>query len=271
MAALTSARPVQRFGFNTLEPGLNFPIKASTKCIQGGIAVLSGGYIAPGTAATGLIAVGVFSTPPISGIDNTSGAAGALTAAVTRGTFKFNNSSAADAIAAANVGGPCYIVDDNTVALTDSSGTRSYAGAVIQIDSDGVWVEVGAVLVVAPGLQYPVGTVCLGVDLASLINLQTIQSVLGFAGRVKSVSFVVAKPATTVAKAATLQAQIAATPTTGGVVALTTANCTPQGAEIAGTAVTALNTFTAAQAVGAVVSGVTAFVEGQGTLVIHLG
>lgn len=269
MAALTSARSTKRqiSSESPLISGMSIPVKASTKCIQGGIAVLNAGYVAPGTAALGLIAIGMFEDTA----DNSSGADGAINARVRRGTFKFANSAAGDAIAQANVGGPCYIVNDQTVALTDGNGTRSFAGAVIQVDSDGVWVEIGGVVVNAPGLQFPVGTVSIAVDLPSLANAQTIQTVLGFAGRIKSVSFVVSKPAITAAKAATLSAQIAATPCTGGAIALTSANCTPQGAEIAGSAVTALNTFTAAQAVGAVVSAVTTFVEGQGTLIIHLG
>lgn len=270
MAALTAARSTKRkiSSESPMISGMAVPVKAATKCIQGGIAVLDTGVAAPGRTATGLVAIGIFEDTA----DNTSGATGAINARVRRGTFKFAAGGGADAIVQANVGAPCYIIDDQTVGLTDGNGTRSYAGAIAEIGPDGQpYVEIGAVIVNPPGLQFPVGTVSLGVDLASLINAQTIQSVLGFAGRIKSVSFVVAKPVTTGAKAATLTAQIGATPVTGGAIALTSANCTPQGAEVAGSAVTALNTFTAAQAVGAVVSGVTAFVEGQGTLIIHLG
>ena len=34
-----------------------------------------------------------------------------------------------------------YIVDDETVAKTDGTATRSAAGKVVGLDSDGVWVE----------------------------------------------------------------------------------------------------------------------------------
>lgn len=34
-----------------------------------------------------------------------------------------------------------YIVDDQTVAATDGSGTRSPAGRILGIEADGVWVE----------------------------------------------------------------------------------------------------------------------------------
>jgi hypothetical protein len=58
------------------------------------------------------------------------------------GTRPFANSTAGDLIANANAGATCYIVDDNTVALTDGTGTRSAAGKIIRVDSDGVWVAV---------------------------------------------------------------------------------------------------------------------------------
>jgi hypothetical protein len=44
-----------------------------------------------------------------------------------------------------NVGKPCYMVDDQTVAKTDGTtggaATRSPAGWVRDVDADGVWVE----------------------------------------------------------------------------------------------------------------------------------
>lgn len=135
MAALTSAR-------NTPERAgdiFDFPVKAGVKPIQGGIAVLNAGYAAPGTTATGLIAVGRFEET----VDNTAGADGAVSARVKRGIFKFVNSSAGDQIAQADVGADCYIVDDQTVARTNGSNTRSAAGKIVAVDADGVWVMIG--------------------------------------------------------------------------------------------------------------------------------
>ena len=135
MAALTAAR-------NTPERTgdvLGNPVKASVKPIQGGIAVLNAGYAAPGTAATGLIAVGRFEET----VDNSSGSNGDVSALVRRGTFKFGNSASADQIAQADVGADCYIVDDQTVAKTSATNTRSVAGKIIAVDSDGVWVKIG--------------------------------------------------------------------------------------------------------------------------------
>lgn len=134
MAALTTAR-------NTPERAgdvIGYPVKASVKPIQGGIAVLNAGYAAPGTTATGLIAIGRFEET----VDNSTGADGALSVRVKRGTFKFANSAAGDLIAQADAGADCYIVDDQTVAKTSATNTRSVAGKIIAVDADGVWVQI---------------------------------------------------------------------------------------------------------------------------------
>jgi hypothetical protein len=135
MAALTAAR-------NTPERAgdiLGFPVKAAVKPMLGGIAVLNGGYAAPGTTALNLIAIGRFEES----VDNSAGANGEVSVRVAKGVFKFGNSSAGDLIAQANVGADCYIVDDQTVALTNGTNTRSRAGKIVAVDSDGVWVQIG--------------------------------------------------------------------------------------------------------------------------------
>lgn len=118
---------------------LGYPVKGSTKVYQGGLTVLNAGYAAPGSAATGLVAVGRAEET----VDNSSGADGAVTIKVKRGTFKFANSASGDLIAQADVGNDCYIVDDQTVAKTSNTNTRSVAGKIVAVDSDGVWVKVG--------------------------------------------------------------------------------------------------------------------------------
>ena len=135
MAALSAAR-------NTPERAggvVGYPVKASVKPIQGGIAVLNAGYAAPGTTALNLVAIGRFEET----VDNSAGSNGDVSVQVKRGTFKFGNSSAGDLIAQADVGADCYIVDDQTVAKTNGSNTRSVAGKIIAVDADGVWVKIG--------------------------------------------------------------------------------------------------------------------------------
>ncbi len=92
----------------------------------------------------------------------------------------------------------------------------------------------------------------------------------GFKGRILSVDFRVQTVVTTAAKAATLNMEINTTNLTGGVVALTSANCTPAGAAVAGTAVTGLNSFTATDNFSIEVASVTAFVEGSGVLLVSV-
>ncbi len=83
------------------------------------------------------------------------------------------------------------------------------------------------------------------------------------AGRIISIKATVETVSSTTTKAATLTWAIATTPTTGGALALTTANTNAKGAVVAGSAITAANAFTNAQALTLVGSSVTAFIEGS--------
>lgn len=44
---------------------------------------------------------------------------------------------------AADIGSDCYIVDDQTVAKTNGTNTRSVAGKIMDVDAQGVWVRSG--------------------------------------------------------------------------------------------------------------------------------
>ena len=44
-------------------------------------------------------------------------------------------------IAAADIGNNCYVVDDQTVAKTNGTNSRSVAGKVHDVDAIGVWVD----------------------------------------------------------------------------------------------------------------------------------
>ncbi|HEX8851219.1 MAG TPA: hypothetical protein VF761_16960 [Gemmatimonadaceae bacterium] len=92
----------------------------------------------------------------------------------------------------------------------------------------------------------------------------------GFAGKITKVAFAITDPVTTAAKATTLNLEIGTTDVTGGAIALTSANSTPLGAVIAGTAITAANTFTASSTISVEASSTTAFVEGEGVLLITI-
>lgn len=100
--------------------------------------MIDAGYAAPGATATGKVAAGLADET----VDNTAGAAGDLTIRVKPGIFKFVNLGA-DPVVAAGVGTDCYIADNQSVAATNGGSTRSRAGVVVQLDSDGVYVQLG--------------------------------------------------------------------------------------------------------------------------------
>lgn len=133
MPALTADRPTpKRTGTH-----LSLPVAAATKIFAGAIVCVNTSNLAvKGAVSTTLKAVGVAKEQ----VDNT-GAAGELRIEVERGTHQFNNSSAGDLIALQDIGSTCFIVDDNTVAKTNGSSTRSAAGIVRDVDANGVWVE----------------------------------------------------------------------------------------------------------------------------------
>lgn len=116
------------------------PVAAATKILAGSIVCAQTGaaYLTKGATATTLRGVGVADETA----DNTAGAAGAINVAYRRdGWFRFANSAAGDQITLVDVGTDCYIVDDQTVAKTNGTGTRSVAGKVRDVDASGVWIE----------------------------------------------------------------------------------------------------------------------------------
>lgn len=137
MTALTSRREKTRI-LGHVERIHSVPLKAATQVFAGGIAMVDAGYGRPGGTALNLIAVGRWAQSV-----NNTGAAGAKEALAEEGTFLWENSSAGDAIAQADVFKDCYVVDDQTVAKTDGTGTRSRAGKVHKVTSEGVWVRMG--------------------------------------------------------------------------------------------------------------------------------
>lgn len=113
------------------------PLASGAKVLAGTLACASAtGFGTPGATATTLAYLGRFEEA----VDNTAGADGALTALVRRGrAFKWEN-DAADPVTQASLGRNCFVVDNQTVAKTNSGNTRSQAGLVVGVDADGVWV-----------------------------------------------------------------------------------------------------------------------------------
>jgi hypothetical protein len=72
-------------------------------------------------------------------VSNAGGADGAVTVPVRRGCFRFANNGDCTR---AHIGGSAYAVDDQTVASTDGTSTRSAVGTIRDVDALGVWVEI---------------------------------------------------------------------------------------------------------------------------------
>lgn len=94
--------------------------------------------------------------------------------------------------------------------------------------------------------------------------------VIPHAFKIISTQAVVETVVTTGSKAATLNLEIGTTNVTGGEVALTSANCTPLGARVAGAAITAANTGAAGDALSVEAASVTAFAEGRVILLVTI-
>jgi hypothetical protein len=116
---------------------VGYPVKAAAK-IWGGslVAIDSTGNALKASSSTGLACVGIAERMA----DNTAGANGAETIIVRRGLAKLANSGSA-AVTRAHIGAACYAEDDQTV--TSSATGKSVAGIVVDVESDGVWLDIG--------------------------------------------------------------------------------------------------------------------------------
>ena len=116
------------------------PIAANTTIYAGSLVCLNAaGYAVPGSTATGLTYWGMATENKT----NTTSNNGQVNINIRRkGMFRWNNSASSDAITQSEVGSKCYVVDDQTVAKTDGSSSRSECGTVVKVDANGVWVEV---------------------------------------------------------------------------------------------------------------------------------
>lgn len=133
MSALTAGRNTPRRELGHIQP-----------VVHDGDTVYAGGMVTLLTADGTAVAAGTASAGAAVGVaEDTVKGDGTATVRVRLGTFRFDNSTSTDAIAAKNVGAKCYIADDQTVALTDNSGARKVAGVIVDVDDDGVWVRLG--------------------------------------------------------------------------------------------------------------------------------
>lgn len=134
MALSASRNTPRRDGVSTA-----IGLAANVTCHQGGIVVVDAtGYAMPAKTALNLVAMG------IAELSATNGAvAGEVRAQVRSGTFRFGSAGGPDQIGQAQLGRVVYLVDDETVAATNGTNTRSPAGVCVDIDPAGIWVAIG--------------------------------------------------------------------------------------------------------------------------------
>ncbi len=114
------------------------PVAANAVIFAGAGLVFNGdGFVEPASEDTGLRSAGRAEES----VDNTGGLDGARLVRARTGIFNFRSASGPDEITAEDIGRTVYWVDDETVALTSDSGSRSEAGPVWNVDDDGVWVR----------------------------------------------------------------------------------------------------------------------------------
>jgi hypothetical protein len=126
-----------------------FEIAADTIVKKGWIAGLdSAGRVQEGnTIANGCVSA-VGKIAGTQDIDNSTGsvlggAAGATTVEVEYGVFGWESAGGADTILADDVGKVCYVVDNQTVGLTNGTDTRGVAGYITEVRDGQVFVHMG--------------------------------------------------------------------------------------------------------------------------------
>lgn len=200
------------------------------------------------------------------------------------------------------------VADAGTVDLSYPSGTSQKSfnaglkgpGSYVMLNDNDKFTEAAAkismsfgasliTLTNSTGFSWPVGTkvelfvdqqdgndivlIQAPIDLASIAGAGDVMTDIrpGVYGKIEYWEFVVTKPVTTAAKAATLNLEIDTTNVTGGTIALTSAAATPLGKVIAqGSDITGNNTLTPESTLSIEAASVTAFAEGQGFVNIRI-
>ncbi len=136
MAALSAARNTRRM-ISSHDQIRTYGMATGVTIYQGSLVMIDAGYLKPAAASTTGICAGRAMTTKTN-----SGADGAVKMDVEEGTFKWA-ALGADPPVAADVGKQAYMATDQEVAKTDGTNTREAAGIIVQVDSDGIWVQSG--------------------------------------------------------------------------------------------------------------------------------
>lgn len=138
--AVTQDVPFYRYGTPDGHQLQALPEKASASIYAGTIAVTQAGYAkdAGSSPASTDIVWGIYngqydSQPHLAAPMAGGTTDGLHTVGVAQGSFLLNVASGPDAITQANVGSACYVYDNVTVALTNSTGSRAVAGTIMAV------------------------------------------------------------------------------------------------------------------------------------------
>lgn len=147
MAALTTGRRISKYGNGPMPNKV--PANVSTATTAGiGLAasvtiypgamvsVDSSGYARPARATNTDRVIGVFQPQNGYALTGTTNGTIKLVDCIDFGSFPMANSSSGDQITTVHIDGPCYVVDDQTVAATSNNGTRPLAGVVVDVLND---------------------------------------------------------------------------------------------------------------------------------------
>lgn len=133
--ALTKARNTQRLGAanEVVLSSLSLPQKGGTTIFDQSLVAISGGYVQPFVAGTGLVAAGKAAIPngqPLVAVSD-----GDNNVRVEQGVFAFLMGSGANAFTTADIGKVGYGSDDQTFNKTDGGGLWSVAGIFLGLKS----------------------------------------------------------------------------------------------------------------------------------------
>ena len=125
--ALTADRNTARAEGDLLVQGM-----AASVAVFAGALIMrnAAGYLTKGATATGSVGVGRAEERRTGGAS-----AGDERLRVRPGSYWFKNSTSTDAITVAEIGDVCFIVDDEQVAKTSGTNTRSPAGFIKDVDA----------------------------------------------------------------------------------------------------------------------------------------
>jgi hypothetical protein len=205
---------------------------AATKIFAGAIVMRNAaGYATKGATALALVGAGIAQQQ----VDNSAGSAGDLSIEVREGVFRVANSSAGDAITVADIGRLCFAVDDQAVAKTNGTNTRSVAGIIAGVDAQGVAVLFSETAVAA---YLANRRFFVPLRVATLVGANVYRALSPFAGRVVKIWSVTEGVLTT--GDATLTGKIDGAAITTGVITITQAgsaagdkdSCVPTAANV---------------------------------------